>query len=238
VIAFAEVAVGTGESVSCRLCAQEAPATYFSAEEVVTRIRHIASAWPDVPGPNVSLVGAEPLSHPELPTIVSAAVESRVTRVRLRTGAGALGAHGNADGALLAGVRHLEAVVLGAGSAHDRLAGRPGSFADAMAGVRAFRAAADARGTQVAVTALVPVCRHNLESLAETIAALGRAGASSVELAVAESGARAVGSAAWLSAAADTGMVNGVWVHIRGAAPQGMSQLHAIAPANCIEVEP
>lgn len=236
-ISFAEVAVGTGEPVSCGRCVQAEPATLLPAERILAEIRRTVSAWREGPGPNVALVGGEPFAHPELPAIISAAVDAGVVRLRLRTGAGALRAHGNADGAVDAGVRHLEVVALGQGWGHDAPAGAAGSFADTLAGVRAFRGAADARCLDVAVTGLVPVCRHNLEQAAAAVAALGRAGAVSVALDVAESAARSVGAAEWLQAAVDTGVVNRVWVYVRGAEIRGMSRLHGIAPACFIGVE-
>jgi MoaA/NifB/PqqE/SkfB family radical SAM enzyme len=232
VIAFAEVVLGSGGVVRCTRCTPaEPPREFLPAERILAQVREAARGWESGPGPNVAFVGVEPFAHPELPAIVAGARSSGVQRIRLRTDGGALSVAENASGALHAGVRHIEVVLLGAGPEHDALAGRAGLFADARDGMFRLREAAVALNARVAVTGVVPVCRHNLEHAAAAVAALAEAGAVAVELDVSPSAATAVGARDWLSAAIDTGTTAGVWVSVTGLAEPPGSKLHLIAPA-------
>lgn len=238
-ISFAEVAVGRGGIVACRQCAPAEPATFVPAEQVLAHVRAAVSAWQAEPGPNVAFVGAEPFAHPELPALVTGAVEAGASRIRLRTDGRALIVSDNAAGALLAGVRHLELVLLaGDQASHDALCGRPGSFAEAIAGAAAFCEAAASEHAPIALAGLVPVCPHNLHDVAAAIGALAHAGAVTVTLDVSPPVATSAGSTSWLAAAIETGTVNGAWVHVRGVPADKIpvSPLHALAAAGTVGV--
>lgn len=230
-IAFAEVSLGVGGLPACTKCGASAPPVFRPASEIESQLAAVRDGWSSGPGPNVSYLGAEPFLHPELPVLVMAATAAGYKRVRLRTGAVALAAHENAAGVVHAGVRHIEAVMLAAGSAHDELSGIPGGFAGALSGLAAFRAAADAGRHPVALTGLIPACRHNLEHLPGAVAALAEAGAVSVEIALSPTAAEAVALRRYLVPALDTGTVNGVWVSVSGATADtsGIPALHTVA---------
>ena len=125
-IAFAEVSIGEAPATPCVRCAPHASAAMRPATLVLADVTAVCASWSDGPGPNVSLVGAEPFAHPELPLLVQGAVEAGCERIRLRTDAGALSAGNNAVGVLGAGVRHLEVVLLGGDAEHARRAGGQG----------------------------------------------------------------------------------------------------------------
>jgi hypothetical protein len=232
-IAFAQVAVGDGVVVGCVRCSPPTPPEFRAAEAVVDEAREVARSWERGPGPNIALVGPEPFAHPELPAIVGGIAALGIERIRLRTDGGALSVEGNAGGALHAGVRQIEIVLLGDREAHDSLSATSGLFDAAQAGAVAFAAASSASGVTTALTGWVPVCRHNLEALPAAVASLARMGAVAVELDLSDSALVAVGAKKWVSAALETGMVNGVWVHLRDAdaiLARG-SALHAVAPS-------
>lgn len=233
-IRFAEVSLGQGGLPSCVKCSASAEPTFRPAADILAQLSLIAEKWPGGPGPSVAFVGAEPFLHAELPVIVMGATSARFERIRLRTGATALAAHDNAEGAIHAGVRHVEAVLLGAGEAHDELAGLPGGFASAMTGLALLRNAAENGAKTVAVTGRVPVCRHNLEHVGPAVAALAQAGAVAIELAVSEGAADAAALTRHLAPAVETGVVNGVWVSVSGLPSEkfgALAPLHAVAPS-------
>lgn len=206
-IAFAQIALGHGGLAGCARCdGAHAEARARDLADVSRDLAATAASWVDGPGPNVSFVGFEPFLHPALPDAIGVAVSSGFHRVGLRTDAGALSLPGNAEGALAAGVRQIEVVVL-AGSAedHDRLSGRPGLFAASCEGVRLFIRAAEAIGAHVVVTGLVPLCAHNERFAPDAVAALARMGASAVLL---DASDHAACSLAAVEAALDTATVN------------------------------
>jgi len=231
VIAFSEVSIGAGGLPACSRCSAEVQVRLRDSAEVVRDIRSAVEQWKSGPGPNVVLGRAEPFLHPELPSIVGAARDAGVRRLRLVTGGGALGVGENASGSIQAGVRHLELVLLsGEASIHDALWGRDGALAAALKGVERFSEAATAHGMPIALTGRIPVCRHNAASVPSAVGALGAAGAVSVVIQPAPEGGFAP-DAAWLAAVADTGMVNRVWVTFSGwTEPLPGSTLHAHAP--------
>jgi len=223
VLEFAEVTIGQGGALRCARChsgRHESP-SFVPSAEVAERIVAIAGEWTGGPGPNIAFTGAEPFAHPELPSIVSAAVSAGAERIRLRTDAGALASGRNAAGVLAAGVRHVEAILLGGDAAtHDGLTGRPGLFDAAVAGLAAFRSAACAADGPVAITGLVPVCRHSAPHVVMSVLALAARGVVSIELQPVE-GYRM--DPATVAAASQAATVNGVWLHGQGAAATGIA---------------
>ena len=185
-IQFAEVAIGQGGGPACVRCAQAVSPRMRDLTDIAADLNTCAANWTAGPGPNVAFVGAEPFAHPQLPHLVDAARRAGFERIRLHTDAGALAQAANAEGVVQAGIRHLEVVLLGASvETHDRLAGRPGLFEAALAGTRAFTAAAAMAGAEIFVSVDVPVCRHNVGELALASAAAARLGASAVTFSVA-----------------------------------------------------
>jgi len=233
VISFAHIALGDGGSVACVRCSEVAPADYTPAQEVLARITEVAEGWGESPGPNVVLCGPEPFGDPDLPQIVTGAAAVGVQRIGLRTDGGALASVDNARGVVHAGVRHIEVLLLGDEELHDSLAETPGLFALANQGIAEFLGATRAAGVTGVVTGRIVVCRHNLESLPNAIAALSKAGVVSVVLELTESAQKAVGLRSWVAAALETGMVNGVWVSVDTSDEEHLRAvgLHALAPA-------
>jgi hypothetical protein len=225
VLHFAEVSLGAGRGVRCRRCHGTADApTFLDASVLVDRITE-AAAGTVAPGPNVALTGPEPFDHPDLPALVTAAVRSGVARLRIDTDGAALANPANAGGSIAAGVRHIRVTLLGGSpGTHDVLCGTPGAFEAALAGMRTYARAAEEQDTAVSLSVLVPVCRHTVRDLPTAVAAAGEAGARSVLLRVDDGGADLRAALPWMTAACDTGVVNGVWVELEGVA-------HCMAPA-------
>jgi hypothetical protein len=218
VIRFADVAIGSGGEVRCSRCHGEPQAvSYRPAAEVAAEIAETCAAWEGPPGPNVTLGGAEPFGHPELPALVGAAVEARCSRLRLHTDAVALRTPQNASGSLGAGVRHLAWTLLGGTpGVHDALLGTPGALDASVEGLRSFVSVAAAQQLPVTVSALVPVCRHNMGDLPAAAGLAVDAGVDSVLLRVEDGGLDLDSALPWIVAACDTGVVNGVWVEVEG----------------------
>ena len=209
-IAFAEVSIGEAPATPCVRCVPHPSAAMRPATLVLAEVTAECASWSDGPGPNISLVGAEPFAHPELPLLVQGAVEAGCERIRLRTDAGALSEGNNAAGVLGAGVRHLEVVLLGGdASTHDALVGRQGAFAAATAGISAFGSVAAAQGAHVAVTGRIPLCRHNRDDLLATVQALVALGAIAIQLVNVDDVALDDGR---LAAASQAAVANGVWL--------------------------
>lgn len=212
-IRFAHVSLGEGAGPSCVTCASaQSAARPRSGDDVIAEIQEIANEWTAGTGPNVLLEGFEPFSHPQLPALVAAAIEAGFARVGLETDGGALAQAGNAAGALHAGVRHLRLRTLGLDDLGDELAGRAGLAVMAAAGVSVFREVAASTDTRVAISAVIPVCEHNLASLPATVAALADMGAGAARLI--RAGELPANAAAGIAAACDTGTVNRVWVDV------------------------
>lgn len=238
-IRFSRVSIGEGGLPTCSRCEPPREPSFLPAEEILPRIAAAVSDWDRAqlgPGPNVIFTGAEPFLHPDLPLLVSAATAERIERVCLRTSAAALAAHDNAEGALHAGVRIVQAVLLATGAEHDELTGQPGAFAAAVTGLAALQVAAELASLPVAVLGYVPVCRHTLSHLADTVAALAETGAVAVELAVSPGAAGAVTFSRHLSAALETAVVNGVWAYASGVPADALpgSALHARGPLEVV----
>lgn len=217
-IRFAEVLIGEGGGVRCSRCHVEGGGvTYRDAEAVRAEVTAVCAFWDTPPGPNIVFTGAEPFGHPALPSLIGSAVEAHCRRVCLDTDAIACASPQNAGGSLMAGVRHLRWTVLGGTpGVHDALVATPGALDASVEGVRSFRALAADQSLDVSVTAVLPVCRHNVHDLPAAVLVAVRAGADAVRLRV-EDGGLDLGSAVpWLVAACDTGVVNGVWVEIEG----------------------
>lgn len=212
---FREVSTGSGGFAACRECGPVPAAAYRDADAVLA---DIAEAAAEVAGPlNVSLSGAEPFGHPDLPAIVAGARERGAARVRLVTDGVALGRGDNAAGALGAGVRHARVVLFG-GSAeeHDGCVGALGHFDAALDGAREFLRAASARDLPVALSGEVRLCRHNISHASASVAALAAVGAGAVFLRVLGSRVDPDDLGTWVAAACDTGVVNRVWVSVEG----------------------
>lgn len=182
-IEYAEIIIGEGAGAACSRCRGAASAARpHELSRVAAAIEAVSWSSSDGPGPNLMLCGFEPFDHPHLPQLIAHAVESGFRRVALRTDAGALTVAANAAGVVSAGVRHIEVVLLGDEARHDALVGRPGSFAAAVAGCRAFLDAGRAQGEHVVVSALVPACRHNTSALTAAVAGAASAGSIAVRI--------------------------------------------------------
>ncbi len=217
-LVFEAVAIGTGHGIRCTRChpVSEVP-VYHSTEDVLAGVQAVVAAWPGGPGPSIALTGPEPFSHPELPAIVTGAIEAGVSRLRLEVDGGAFTMPGNAEGALGAGARHVQVTLLGGTEGiHDALAGGPGAFDTAIAGLSAFGQAVRTSGVDAIATVLVPVCRHNVADLPAAVGAAVGAGTASVLLRIEDGGIDLRAATPWILAACDTGVVNGVWVEVEG----------------------
>lgn len=215
---FARIAVGAGSPCGCSSCGPSPESSYFPAEMVREAVQASVDAWSVVPGPNVLLTGPEPFDHPELPTLVTACVEAGAERVGIETDGAALSLPANATGAISAGVRHLFVRTPAApDESFPSASGRANRSRDARTGVAAFLHAAEAAGVTVVATAVVPVCRHNLHALTETVLRAASAGMHGVRLLGGSDLPATAG--ALIAAACDTGMVNGIWVETDGRLP-------------------
>ncbi|MBN2847684.1 MAG: radical SAM protein [Coriobacteriia bacterium] len=228
-IEFVRIEVGEGAPVRCAHCAPPVVAECRTTESILAEISAASAAWGDSPGPNVLLAGSEPFAHPELPALVAACVEEGVERIGLETEGGALAAHGNAAGVLGAGVRHLQVVVIAADDAiADGLTGRPGRMRAVKAGVAAYLDAARDAGVAVVVTAVVPLCRHTLPDLAQTVGLLASWSIHAVRLVPGDDPLHDSASV-MIAAACDTGMVNHTWVEVADGVPLPVThRLHAL----------
>ncbi|MCE5204044.1 MAG: hypothetical protein LLG24_07535, partial [Actinomycetia bacterium] len=143
-----------------------------SEGDILAEIAEIAEEWDALGRPNVFFEGFEPFAHPALPSLISAAADAGFARIGLETDGGALARPGNAAGALHAGVRHVKIRTLGLDRSADEICGRPGLSTSVLQGMHALSQAADDLGVVVAVSGVVPLCRHNVELLPATVAAL------------------------------------------------------------------
>jgi hypothetical protein len=220
VIAFADVALGVGTGVRCNRCAAPAVVsepTFRPAEEVLADASSVCGSWSAGAGPNVRLTGAEPFGHPELPRIVSGVVAAGCRRLAIDTDAVGLRSATNARGALTAGVRNVRCTMLaGTEGVHDALAGVPGMLDATREGMRSYRAAAESEGLDVSVTVLIPVCRHNVQDLPSAVGVAVDCHADRIEVKITDGGLDLPAAIPWITAACDTGVVNGVWVEVEG----------------------
>lgn len=213
-IEFVGVPVGVGGGPVCGRCSAPGAEVRFDPTDVVLdRIADAMRGGRSLQGLNVMLCGPEPLSHPELPRLVEGAVSAGVERLGLRTDAIGLTVGANAPGAVQAGVRMLEVTLFGGSpEAHDALAGRTGAFDATSRGVAAFLDAASDQGVEVAVMGRAPVCRHTIAHAPGTVAAFASFGAAAVRVELPATVSLA--DSAMVRAAAETGLVNGVWVWV------------------------
>lgn len=216
-IPFGFITLGAGGLPRCARCPASGPGLVFGeSTEIRTRIDEAVASWVCVPGPNLVLGGAESFAHPDLPALVAYAVQAGVERLALETGGGPLATGENAAGALHVGVRHIVVHYVPRDEPVSDTPASTDTEALALSGIRAFRRAAKTRGAKVAISAVIPVCRHTAPHLPSAVADLADAGVGSVSL-VGDAEALA-GSAllAQVTAACDTGVVNGVWVDVSG----------------------
>jgi hypothetical protein len=189
-----------------------------SLDEVVADVRRAVGPCLEGPGPNVALVGCETFAHPRLPALVAEAFRLGVVRLRLTTAGAALAQGGNAAGAIDAGVRQVEVVVLGP---EQDSGGAGPSLSAVTEGMNAFLEAGRAAGLRLAIAGRVPVCTHTVASAPATVAALAAAGAVAVTVEMGgglERGGPDAPDAAWVRSVTDSGVVNRAWVQfeIRG----------------------
>lgn len=230
---FACIPVGSGGPLACWLCAPRAERHYHPVARIVEEIGDATRSCPDATGPNVCLGGAEPFGHPELPQLVTACRREGARRIALETDASALSLPANASGVIVAGVHHLHARLLDVDEAHgDEMTGRPGMIRDALAGIASYIRLAAAASADVVVTLVVPVCAHNLGSLPAIVSRGASLGVHAVRLIAGP--ALHPSAPSLLSAACDTGMVNGVWVETDELLPMPDShRLHIVPGGSC-----
>lgn len=230
---FIRVDVGDGGSLSCTRCGAPRAVSFRDAEEVATAITSIPASR--LPTAGILLGGADAFRHPSLPRLVSTARDAGATRIALLTRGGGLGVQGNATGAIEAGVRTIVVPILaGTDDVHDALAGDPGAFEAMRVGVRAFIDAARALSRTVSVHVTVEVCEHNAGHLTAAVLSAASLGATSV---TADLARLPSADPELLRAAADTGLVNSVWVSFSGVDSDalGAYALHAIPPIHIAE---
>lgn len=218
-IPFGFITLGTGGLPRCARCVPEGPGLAFGdSTEIRARVDETVANWESASGPNLVFGGVESFAHPELPALVAYAVQAGVSRLALETGGGPLTTGENAAGAIHVGVRHVVIHYVPHDEPTTNVPALPDPAALALAGIRAFRHAADVRGVKVAVSAHIPVCEHTGPLLPAAVADLAGAGAAAVRL-FAATGVSVGGSLlAHVTAACDTGVVNGVWVDVAGIA--------------------
>jgi hypothetical protein len=232
-IPFVRISVGEGGLPQCARCALDTPALSPRASaDIRTEIENAVGGQETGPGPNIMLGGMEAFAHPDLPGLVAYAAQAGAVRIALQTGGGSLTAGENAPGALHVGVRHVEVrYIPGSDDDEESVTASASRNDAALSGVRAFVSAAEARGERVAVSAVVPVCRHTAPRLARAIAELADAGVGAVRLSAPEGDSHGPGTVAHVIAACDTGVVNGIWVDVAGIALPETHQAHAVTGA-------
>lgn len=204
---FSQVSIGTEGGCGCTRCVAPVPPEFTPAEVVAESI----PAETDV-----MFTGPDALLHPHLPILIAGARAAGSARIGISTDAAGFAFGENAAGALHAGVRHVEVTLLGDAERHDRLTGREGGFAATRAGLAAFRDAADAAGASVMVRVRIPVCRHDVTHVVGAVTAAAALGADIVLLDATRTDADLAHYARWITAALETGTVNGVWVVAEG----------------------
>lgn len=221
VLEFVPIALGEGAVCGCPSCAPSSTVAYDSLETVRTAINAAAERCDDPTGLNLLLTGPEPFEHPQLPALVATCVEAGAARIALETDGAALSAGPNAAGVLRAGVHHLRVRTVDLTAEAQRTD-------DMIAGVSAYRSAASSAAVKVVVTAVVPVCRHNLSSLASTVSEAAAIGFDAVRLVT--GGELPASAGASIASACDTGMVNRLWVETDGSLPLLVShRAHAVS---------
>jgi len=212
VIGFAPIYLGDGPVSGCVRCGAPSAPGYLPVEAIAAAVAGV------LPADGVALSGPEPFAHPDLPRVVAACRDAGVSRIAIETDGGALSVPGNAHGVLLSGVRHLWVRVLGSSDEmHDTLAGKRGIAQAMRAGVAGYLANAETERLQVAVTAIVPVCGHNLGELPAIVAYCAAHGFHAARLLAA--GALPSSAETIVAAACDTGMVNHLWVAVDESLP-------------------
>lgn len=180
-------------------------------EEVRLAIDEAMGAFRGGPGPNLTFTDAEAFLHPELPALITHAVEAGAQRVGITTSGVAFTQGGNAAGCIHVGVRHVDVVLLGGRDTHDSLVGTSGSYEAAKRGLEAFQGAAADAGVRVAVMGHVPVCKHNVHEIPDAVATFVEMGAIGVHLQP-HRDLDVKRHVEWFGAAFQTGIMHGVWV--------------------------
>lgn len=227
-IGFIEVSVGEGSPLWCGRCQEHLPARFRPVDEVRAALAGLGSET--TRGRNLLFGGTDAFLHPALPQLVRAARDIGAHRIAVLTAGGGLSVGRNAHGAIEAGVRTVVVPILaGTAEKHDALVGVPGAFAAMNAGLTSYLDAGATLGIPVAAHGVVPLCAHNSGEAPGAVTAAARSGVVSVEIRPLP-GARV--DVAELHAAADTGLVNSVWVSISDVDVDtlGPYRLHASSP--------
>jgi hypothetical protein len=184
---------------------------------ILADITQAVGGWGEGAGPNLALAGIEPFNHPEIDSIIRAARKAGTKRLRLNTNAIALGMRDIAEAALANGVRHVRFPLLGSTSeSHDMLTGSAGGFDATLRGIAVFSEVAAEMSATTHVSVEIPLCRHNLQDVLNTVPVAAASGASSIVIALQDAHLDLGSAVAWIEAACDTGVVNTVWVEVEG----------------------
>ncbi len=225
-LSFTRVSMGEGSAITCRACGVSPSLSHRDTDEAAAEVaRAVASASGAA---NLALSGGEPLVHPGLWTVLSAAREAGATRIRVETAGDPSGVDDVAGRLLEAGVRHLRVrVTAGSADSSDRLTVESGYLGAALGVLGDFLAASSRMDVQVALSGAILVCKHNLSELPLAIGELVAAGATAVSLQVAP-GLAEREAIPWLLAACDTGAVNCAWVSVEGTELPPTHRLHSL----------
>lgn len=231
---FHRVRTGEGPPAACGRC--EPSPVVQADEQVVLRALQMTIGRADGSRPHdIVFAGGEPLEHDGFERFVSAAADGGARRIAAITAGAALGDPLRIEGLIRAGLRHVHVTVPtldpGAYTAHSC-----GAPEGALAGMRSLRAAGERVGARTLLYGRIPVCAHNVESLSPLVAALAAAGADAVAL-VTAANADARRLVPWISAAFDTGLMNGIWVWVEGPVAESLVPAACVlAPIRIVEV--
>lgn len=229
---YVRIRIGEGAAPACALCHPAGPETYLPVALVAEELERAASELPGCEPFNVILEGCEPLRHPDLPAIIAECSRARAVRIGMETDAGAFNIADNANGALSAGLRQIHVPLLGPDAAsHGRLRAGTG-FEQSCAGASAFLSAAERAELPALLLGVLPVCVHNIDQAAATVAVFARLGAVAVRMVP---DAVRVDHPA-LRAACETGMACGVWVWVDDGTAPALLEEYSRAPFTSVAV--
>ncbi|GAB4275518.1 MAG: hypothetical protein Kow0056_05170 [Coriobacteriia bacterium] len=224
-IQFARIEIARGGGL-CRRCPRPKH-EFLPTEQLLGVVRSNAAAVG-----NVFFAGHRAAGHPDIQALAKEAARAGAQRIRVQA------AHGinpeKIPTLLSAGVRQVSFTIA---AANPRVLAAMGIAEKKLEAFKsapeALREAARADSQRVFVHVRIPVCRHNVHELPGAVALAAEVRADAVTLEPVDGGLDLAGSAPWIAAACDTGMVNALWVDVEGV-PYCLMPGHELHQANLV----